>query len=103
MSEYKCPQCGAAFAAEKPWPCPACSYGSESASSGGYAFERWIPPITHQGRKSKLDGMVVGEVRVFSEPRKKVYQWLKNRSRFHPEKIYSWATDKNKTAVRRDA
>lgn len=35
MSEYKCPQCGAAYAAENPWPCPACSYGSELASSAG--------------------------------------------------------------------
>ena len=35
MSEYKCPQCGDAYAAEKPWPCPACSYGSELASSAG--------------------------------------------------------------------
>lgn len=72
-------------------------------ASASYAFERWIPPVTHQGRKSKLDGMKIGEVRIFTEPRKNVYQWLKNRARFHPAQIYSWATDKNKTAVRRDA
>ena len=72
-------------------------------AAASYAFERWLPPATHQGRKSKLDGMKTGEVRVFSEPRRKVYQWLKNRQRFHPELMYSWATDNNQTAVRRDA
>lgn len=29
MTEYTCPKCTHEYAAEKPWPCPSCGYGTE--------------------------------------------------------------------------